>query len=161
MRALLDYTNLYIRFGLGRDFSPANPIWQEYLAGLRDTDSPCEWTYRFYLTRPRDVAAPGIVATLGCFAYALLKDGRIRLHFLNAETDGHPPLGSERRGRRVADMTALFAHVKRTLHEPPRVIGASWLYNLQAYRRLFPESYLAMATCSITDFGTCPCGGNS
>jgi hypothetical protein len=26
-----------------------------------------------------------------------------------------------------------------------RVAGASWLYNVDAYRRLFPESYLATA----------------
>jgi hypothetical protein len=42
-----------------------------------------------------------------------------------------------------ADLTALFGHIKRTLPEPRQVIGASWLYNLQAYRCLFPESYLA------------------
>src|SRR5439155_12564861 len=27
-RALLEYTNLYARFGLGRDFDPAHPTWQ-------------------------------------------------------------------------------------------------------------------------------------
>jgi len=32
---LLDYTNLYVRFGLGRDFDPAHPVWREYLSGLR------------------------------------------------------------------------------------------------------------------------------
>ena len=57
-RALLEYTNLYIRFGLGRDFDPAHPTWREYLAGLQDTNDPREWTYRFYLTRPDVMAAP-------------------------------------------------------------------------------------------------------
>ena len=28
---------------------------------------------------------------------------------------------------------------------PLRVVGASWLYNLEAYRRLFPASYVATA----------------
>ena len=41
-RALLDYTNLYIRFGLGRDFDPAHPSWREYLAGLQDTNDTRE-----------------------------------------------------------------------------------------------------------------------
>ena len=27
-RVLLEYTNLYIRFGLGRAFDPAHPAWQ-------------------------------------------------------------------------------------------------------------------------------------
>jgi len=53
---LLEYTNLYIRFGLGRDFDPAHPTWQEYLAGLQDTDDIREWTYAFYLTRSDAVA---------------------------------------------------------------------------------------------------------
>lgn len=143
-RALLEYTNLYIRFGLGRDFDPAHPVWQEYVAGLWDANDRREWTYRFSLTRP-DVAPPNIVATFGCFAYARLSDERIRLHFRNAETDGLSPLAIERRGQRSAELAALFAHVKRTQPQPLRVVGASWLYNLDAYRRLFPASYLATA----------------
>jgi hypothetical protein len=144
-RVLLEYTNLYIRFGLGRDFDPAHPTWQEYLAGLRDTNEIGAWTYRFYSRRPDAMAAPAVVATFGCFAYARLSDERIRLHFQNAEPDWHSPLAIERAGRRLAELAALFEHVKRTPPQPLRVIGASWLYNLEAYRRLFPSSYLATA----------------
>jgi hypothetical protein len=144
-RAVLDYTNFYIRFGLGRDFDPAQPTWQEYLAGLRSTKDSGEWTYRFYETRSRVVAPPALVATFGCFSYARSSHDRIRLHFQNAETDGHSPLGIQRQDRRRADLAALFEHVTRTEREPLRVVGASWLYNLHAYRRLFPESYLATA----------------
>ena len=144
-RALLDYTNLYIRFGLGRDFDPAHPTWREYLAGLQDANDTREWTYRFYLRRPDAMAAPAIVATFGCFSYSRLSGDRIRLHFENADTDGHSSLGIDRRGQRLADLTALFGHVKRTLRQPVQVVGASWLYNLDAYRRLFPVSYLATA----------------
>jgi hypothetical protein len=35
--------------------------------------------------------------------------------------------------------------VKRTAGRSARVVGASWLYNLDAYRRLFPPAYLATA----------------
>jgi len=143
-QALLGYTNLYIRFGLGRDFDPAQPAWREYVAGLQTADDAGEWTYRFYLTRPA-AAPPGIVATRGCFSYGRLGDGRIRLHFLNAETDVHSPLGRDRVGRRLADLSALFESVKREERSPLRVLGVSWLYNLDAYRRLFPPSYIASA----------------
>jgi hypothetical protein len=142
-RALFEYTNLYIRFGLGRRFDPAHPIWREYVVGLRDTNDSREWTYRFYLARPEAMAAPSTVATFGCFSYARLSGDRIRLHFQNAETDGHSPLGIERLGRRLADLAVLFEHVKRTLRQPLQVGGASWLYNLGSYRRLFPAAYLA------------------
>jgi hypothetical protein len=51
----------------------------------------------------------------------------------------------KRLGQRLADLAALFAHVKRTLNQPLRVVGASWLYNLDSHRRLFPVSYVATA----------------
>ena len=45
-RAILEYTNFYIRFGLGREFNPADPAWTEYLAGLQHANDPGDWTYR-------------------------------------------------------------------------------------------------------------------
>jgi hypothetical protein len=144
-RALLEYTNLYIRFGLGRAFDPTHPGWQEYVAGLRDASDPGAWTHAFYLKRSPGVTAPGLVATFGCFAYAHLGDDRLRLHFHNAEPDDHAPLAPDRCEHRRADLAALFGHVKRTERRPLTVIGASWLYHLDAYRRLFPPAYLATA----------------
>jgi hypothetical protein len=144
-RALLDYTNLYIRLGLGRDFDAAHPGWRHYLAGLNGGNDDGEWTHRCCLPRLDSAVPPGLVASVGCFGYARLHDGRIRLHFDNAEVDGHSPLALERRTHRSADLAALFTQVKRTEPTPVRVIGASWLYNLEAYRRLFPKSYLASA----------------
>jgi len=144
-RVLLEYTNLYIRLGLGRDFDSAHPTWRAYVTGLEDASDPSDWTYRFYVTRSEAMAAPTVVATFGCFSYARLTDDRIRLHFRNAETNGRAPLGVERQGQRLAELSALFGHVKHSPSEPLRVAGASWLYNLAAYRRLFPPSYLATA----------------
>ena len=86
-----------------------------------------------------------MVATFGCFSYAWLDGERIRLHFHDAERDGLSALGRERRARRLADLAALFASLRHSAPRPLRVVGASWLYNIAAYRRLFPESYLATA----------------
>jgi len=158
-RVLLEYTNLYIRFGLGRDFDPAHLRWQEYVAGLQGTNDIQEWTYRFYLTRSGGIVAPTVVATSGCFSYARLSGERIRLHFQNAETDGRSPLAIERVSQRLAELAALFEHVKQTLRQPLRVVGASWLYNLDAYRRLFPISYLATAHAAAPSFQHLPLWG--
>jgi len=158
-RVLLEYTNLYIRFGLGRDFDPAHPKWQEYVAGLQGTSDIPEWTYRFYVTRPGAMVAPTVVATSGCFSYARLSGERIRLHFQNAETDGRSPLALERVSQRWAELAALFEHVKRTLPQPLRVVGGSWLYNLEAYRRLFPISYAASAHVTAHRFQHMPLWG--
>jgi hypothetical protein len=143
--ALLQYTNFYIRFGLGREPDCSHPGWQAYVAGLREAHDGRERTYRFYLERAQTVAGPPVIATFGCFAYSRLREDRLRLHFQNTETAGMSSLGRARRSQRVADLAALFAHVKATEREPLGVVGASWLYNLEAYRRLFPRPYLATA----------------
>jgi hypothetical protein len=143
--ALLKYTNLYIRFGLGRDFDPAHPIWREYLAGLHETRDRCLWTYDFYLTRSQPVVTPSFVATFGCFSYARLDAERIQLHFHNAERDGRSPLSIDRLPQRLTDLGALFRHLNNSQQHSLRVAGRSWLYNLEAYCRLFPRSYSATA----------------
>ena len=145
-QALLEYTNLYRRFGIGRAVDAAHPTWQQYVAGLRDANDVGEWTYRFYLARGGEPPGPPVVvATFGCFSYGRLDDGRIRLHFTNAEASGDSPLARQCAGRRRAELTALFEHMKRRADPASRVVGASWLYNLEAYRRLFPPVYLATA----------------
>ena len=158
-RSLLEYTNLYIRFGLDRDFDPAHPTWQEYLAGLHDTDDIREWTYGFYLKRSDATAGPTVVAAFGCFAYARAGDEQIRLHFQNVDTDGHSPLAIDRVSRRSAELTALFEHVRRLPRQPRQVVGTSWLYNLDAYRRLFPISYVASAHAIAGRFQHMPLWG--
>jgi hypothetical protein len=62
-------------------------------------------------------------------------------------------------GQRRADLTALFAHVQRTLPERTQVVGVSWLYNLEAYRRLFPVSYIATARVMKHRFRAMPLWG--
>jgi hypothetical protein len=59
------------------------------------------------------MVAPAVVATFGCFAYAQPSNERIRLHFLNVETDGRSPLAIDRVKERRAELAALFEHVKR------------------------------------------------
>jgi len=158
-RAVLDYTNFYIRFGLGREFDPAHPEWQDYLAGFRDEEGAREWTYRFYAARRRPVEPPGLVATFGCFSYAWLSSDRLRLHFHDADGDGRSPLRAERRDRRFSELAALFASVKRSVEPPFRVVGASWLYNITAYRCLFPPPYLATAHIARGRFRHMPLWG--
>ena len=59
----------------------------------------------------------------------------------------------------MAELAALFAHVERTTPAPPRVVGASWLYNLAAYRSLFPPAYLASARAASRRFRHMPLWG--
>jgi hypothetical protein len=138
---LLGYTNLYIRLGLGRDFDAGHPTWRAYLAGLTMAPDAAEWTREFHARCAGAAAGPEVVATAGCFAYARLDAERIRLHFRDAETDGHGPLDADRASRRRGELARLLADVDPRL----RVVGVSWLYNLEAYRRIFPPAYVATA----------------
>jgi hypothetical protein len=140
-RALFEYTNLYVRFGLGRAFDPRHDAWRAYVNGLQIAADGREWTYRFYLRDAEASTAPATIATFGCFSYALQGDNVLRLHFRNAEPAGRSPLGASCGERRHAELKELFTHLKSEGFRDLRVAGISWLYNLHAYRRLFPPAY--------------------
>jgi hypothetical protein len=158
-QALLDYTNLYVRFGLGRDFDAGHPIWIDFVTGFLRSADRAEWAYRFFLSHDHHPGLPSVVATFGCFSYARGQNERIRLHFENVEANGRAPLSDERIASRLTELRALFEHVKRTQQGIQRAGGVSWLYNLPAYRRLFPETYLATAKIAGQRFRNMPLWG--
>lgn len=158
-RALLEYTNLYVRFGLGRDFDSENLKWREYLGGLREARDGLEWTYDFYRRDAEAATAPRVVATRGCFSYALTGPTRVRLHFRNCERGDCSPLSSARVEARRAELAELFGLIEGSLGDHGEVTGASWLYNLEAYRRLFPRAYVANPRVLLGKFRSMPLWG--
>lgn len=139
--ALLDYTNIYVRLGLGRCFDSEQARWQMYLSGLAANADGRDWTYQRYLQNAEANTSPAVEAAFGCFSYAILDSGDAKLHFRNAETGAVSPLSDARCQRRRAELTALFDNLKRTRGSELMVTGSSWLYNLNAYNRLFPRQY--------------------
>jgi hypothetical protein len=139
--ALLDYTNIYVRLGLGFAFDYGNEAWRAYLDGLRVADDGYVWTYAAYLRNVEADAGPPLDATVGCFAYAMHDAHTARLHFYNCETDDRSPLSLERAAVRRAELADLVGHLNATADDYVVVVGLSWLYNLDAYRRLFPSCY--------------------
>ena len=158
-QALFEYTNFYVRFGLGREFDSEHETWRAYVAGLNDAEDGRDWTYRFYLRAPETTTAPPLVATFGCFSYGFQEPGVVRLHFLNADRDGCSPLSAARVERRRAELKALFNHLKGTAGAGATVVGASWLYNLNAYRRLFPLPYTSSGRAVRGRFRSMPLWG--
>jgi hypothetical protein len=66
----------------------------------------------------------------------------------------------ERSAARVSELTSLVHHVRSTQGEAVKeVAGVSWLYNLRAYRRLFPEGYVASAKVAENRFRNMPLWG--
>jgi hypothetical protein len=140
-RAVLEYTNFYVRLGCGRDFDPNHETWQAYLTGLRESSDPLGWTYQFYLSDAETKTTPTLALTSGCFSYSLQERDLVRLHFHNADPSLRSPLHPTCVAQRRAELAALFAHARRYVGGRAEVVGTSWLYNLEAYRRLFPHPY--------------------
>ncbi|MGA0599598.1 hypothetical protein ACO2Q3_02725 [Caulobacter sp. KR2-114] len=139
-------TNLHRRFGLGTlDPQAVSPFWRRYVEGLEaraTLEERLDWTVRCCAEGPPPTTARPV---FGCFAYdppdAALGDGVVRIHFENRDDDGVSPLADDKLGRRRADAAAMFGHIAAAHADAHTVKGGSWLYNLEAYRRLFPPQY--------------------
>jgi hypothetical protein len=143
----LSHTNMHRRLGLGvwRDGPPAEG-WAPYAQALeaaRDLDAQVALTRDAYLAAPDEVLPHPGQAGFGCFAHELaMADGVVRIHFYNLDTDeAGGPLATAKIPRRRAELRALVANVRARHPEARSIRGGSWLYNLEAYRRLFPPDY--------------------
>ena len=152
---LLNYTHTFRRFRLGAELDPLNPIWLQFLDGVRQADEPAAYAHQFYLERECDAGLLQRELAFGCFSYALERRGSdivLRIHFANLDAEGAGPLSRERQPERLAELTRMFHYAQQQLPSPSRVLGASWLYNLPGYRRLFPPAFIAKLTVRTPDF---------
>jgi hypothetical protein len=139
-------TNLQRRFGLGDvESGPAPPEWLAYaveLERLGSAEARLDWTKTFYVTAPEDLP-PADRRPFGCFSFDPPDaDGVLRIHFSSRDAaDGSGPLSHAKTPRRLAELKAMFALVRESWPAARTVQGGSWLYNLEAYRRLFPAAY--------------------
>lgn len=148
---LLEYTHLYLAFGIGRDFEEENLIWQIYLSSLSGATDQAEQTYQFYLERMARQPKHRPENPFGCFFYSLWDGDRVRLHFYTG-TGQDGPLQRRNLPERMAELNSMFEHLKTTVPPVSTVVGGSWLYNIEAYRRLFPAKYLRTARGSAEEY---------
>lgn len=90
-------------------------------------------------------------ARFGCFYYRYdPKSKTVAPHFFNAEAEeefvggvdvSRGPLSTEKYERRRAELTQMFRDIKAKHPDAKYVRGKSNLYNLEAYRRLYPSTY--------------------
>ncbi|MEM8535896.1 MAG: hypothetical protein AAGF95_34030, partial [Chloroflexota bacterium] len=105
-----------------------------------------EWTYQWYLARRSPDAEPHDSSyhgnpLFGCFYFAVRDATIIRPHFISNDLPGMRPLSQERLDVRRAELQQMFGHIKTHVPQARAVQGNSWLYNLDAYCRLFPHEY--------------------
>lgn len=144
-------TNLHRRFGhgdVGARESP--PAWTTFLAAVEDAnklEEQVECAIDAFVAGNDELAVPGR-ETVGCFGFDPPgASGEVRIHFCNRDSaDGTSPLTSGKIGRRTAELRTMFARVRETHPTARTVRGGSWLYHLEAYRRLFPPAFVATRT---------------
>jgi hypothetical protein len=144
---LLHCTNIHRRLGLGKPGAPPYaPEWLALVEGAEhlDHDQRIDRFFDALNARPDGAAVllPGRIQ-FGCFACEAPDAlGGVRIHFGNRETsDGVGPLHSSRIEARRAELRAMFGWLASDYPEASHVNGGSWLYNLDAYRRLFPPAF--------------------
>lgn len=137
--ALLHYTTCYSATGLipyNLTVAPNAPQWQAFLAGFAVADDPAAYAHGIYLAHYK----PDLEHTV-CFSYRYEDETRaVRMQFANND-----PLGSLSRGRvdaRRAELSALMERAREEHPDAARVKGQSWLYHIEAYRRLFPPTFV-------------------
>jgi hypothetical protein len=146
------FTNLHRRLGLGEvTDAPPGLEWRGYAEGLDrapDALARLDWTMQVLAAAPDEPPQPNKVR-FGCFSYDPPEDGVVRIHFNNLDSqDGAGPLARGKIATRRSELTRMFAHLRRTAPEAERLSGASWLYHLESYRRLFPPTYTASAAAA-------------
>lgn len=138
-------TAMYRILSLDWSLDPAHPRWQAYIQGLPLQGDTSTWTHRFYMENVEDIPEYTL-PRWGCFSYDYTPEtGVIHIHFGNLDGSGYGPLSHQRREARLAGLWSMFSHIKRFHPEARLVQGSSWLYNREAYTRLFPHEYAQSA----------------
>lgn len=153
---LIQYTNLHRRMGYGipgREASAAG--WHAFVTDAlkaRDKGALLECTVRHFALGTEERPLPGH-SVFGCFSYTEPgQDGGVRIHFIDRESDPRGgALAAVNVARRRGDLARMTRALRRAYPEATHILGKSWLYNLQAYRRLFPAEYIATRTSVDAD----------
>ncbi len=132
--------------------------WHACMAALEYAPDALEWVYQCYLARrerepeptPDDTAFYGH-PLFGCFYYIVRDTTIIRPHFVKNDLPGMRPLRHDRLLVRRAELQRVFAHIRQAVPTARTVLGNSWMYNLEAYRRLYPPAYTASLPASDED----------
>jgi hypothetical protein len=141
-QCILRFSAFYRIFGLDWSLDPANPVWQAYTQGLQQAQDQESFAYQFYLHRYPVIPKFTDEEHWGCFAFNYNPEVRaIKLHFSDEDTSVYGPLSHKRVAIRKAELRTMFQHIQKRYPEATLVQGGSWLYNWEAYRRLFPPLF--------------------
>ncbi len=146
--AVTFYTNLHPRLGFGRPTHEGGESleWKQFVRQLEQLPPGERTSFTKIYAGERLLDWSGDVQhRFGCFGFDGPNEGDIRLHFIPVDREGGVgPLGRARSETRIAELKDMFAFIRNAYEADAKsVVGGSWLYNLDAYRRLFPPAYIA------------------
>ncbi len=153
--AITWHTNFHRLFAYGNlgkmAPDPAFLALAQDTAAIKDKARRLDYLIMAYAARPFDGWPADRFAFGKHFACeAPDANGAVRIHFRNrANTDAIGPLDAANITQRRADLTAMSGFVAQRWPEAKTIEGASWLYNLDAYCRLFPAAYAGSRTPRI------------
>lgn len=79
----------------------------------------------------------------GCFSHTYDPAKKMAfIHFVNAEHGNPGPLARENMANREQEMRDVLLNIRKSHPEAAFMMNRSWLLNLEAYRRLYPQQYI-------------------
>jgi hypothetical protein len=145
--SVLNYTNLGRQLGL----NDSSELSDRFFTFATETLDLAQWTWQFYSNLPAKPLSSKRI--FGYFNYDVRDVVVLRMHLVGTENSPMSVLGSEFQSQRIQEITELQRHVA---NNEPHVLyakGCSWLYNLEAYQRLFPPKFIqAMAEPDYDQF---------
>jgi hypothetical protein len=144
---LLSHTSLHRLLGLGRADPDPAAGWLDLIDDINRAASSAEVERLVMdlLARAPTPAPDPSHTVFGCFACETpAADGGVRIHFTHRDPRPGPgPLSSVRMEVRRAELDAMVNYLVSSEPKALTISGASWLYNTEAYRRLFPTAYVS------------------
>jgi hypothetical protein len=139
--ALLKYTTYYKRVG-AKDwkFEGGNPVWKRFATRILNGETPS--VVALEMNKKSKSQSTSDIMRFGCMGFDR-RDDRIIMHFSNDVPSIYGPLSRHHLIDRIYELKDMFAYIAKHHHDAQLVEGFSWLYNYEAYRRLFPPEYIA------------------
>ena len=152
VEAITFHTNFHRLFAYGNlSRQSADPGFLELadrVASIHEPDKRLDVLISAYADRPPDPWPADRFPFGNHFACEAPNEaGAIRIHFRNRfNEDTYGPLHAFNFDQRRADLTEMFSSAVSHWAHAKSVVGQSWLYNTEGYRRLFPAAYSASRT---------------
>ena len=139
-QSLLLFTTFYKRLGIKGRAVEDNPMWQEYIGGIKQGKNPLDWFYFLYTKYKEGKKDVKIERPFGDFNYSV-EGNSVFIHF---NPDIHQIVGSLKKEMiptRMKELTKMFKYLNENEPNITTVEGNTWAYNLESYKRLFPLEF--------------------